>query len=888
MKKICLVAHTHWDREWYKPFQFFRTKLVYVIDHLIGMLEENPDFGSFMLDGQTVVLEDYLKIRPERTGRMKTLIASGRIITGPWYIQPDEFAPDAESLVRNLLVGMKQASSFGKPMMVGYLPDSFGHSSQMPQILRGFGIDSAVLMRGVDFDAVGSSEFSWKGLNGDEVLCVYLLKGYMNAMFLSKERMVNNIRLKKIEAELGPLTCGDSVLVMNGVDHAFAQSQSAALKPSRLEDYIGELKNSLSGTKTLEGELITPRHHRVHTSIASTRINQKAENRKLSIMLERTAEPVCLTASLFGAEYPAGLLNEAWKTLLQNQTHDGICGCCTDEVHREMDQRFAAVRQILTALVNGHGRAMAGRIASGKGGGIGLAVFNTSLRAGRFYVEAEVVTDGAFDLSDEDDQEVRYQKISSETLDISKNSIWTLYLGTPQQAEKTRIIFPVEFNSVFGYRFFGLRPVEPVAAGKADFEKVTAAAAEFANDFYKLKIETDGSINLIDIQSGREFSGLNVFEDSGEGGDTYNHSPLEEDIPFTTKGGVAAVSVVETGCCRSVFRIEQELRLPVSLGKDGKSRSEEFRVLPIRTLVTVYPDSARIDFSVELENNVLSHRLRALFRFGAIVDESFAETQFGVVRRKTAVPACGEDWPEKPLPIYSMQRFAGLADESCTLAVLNRGLTEYEVFQDDQSTLAVTLHRGVSMMGKPDLAIRPGRASGIEIPVPDAESLGLLRREYSLLIGRDLSFNRITAEADSYTSPPTAIQSGLNIERIKKENKDFFKYLSIDNLQSVIGERLKGLPRSVADLISLNTDALAVSAVKKAEDDDSVIIRLYNPGQTEITGGVLTANFTHDSACIVNLGEEKQAELYGKGEYLLPEIGPFCQITIKLIRGNQK
>ncbi len=155
MSKIHVVPHTHWDREWYKPFQYFRVKLVYVIDRIMDILESNEDFQYFLLDGQTIVLEDYLQIKPENEGRLQELIQAGRLVVGPWYVQPDAFAPDGESLIRNLLLGIGMAEDFGKSMMVGYLPDTFGHSGQLPHILKGFGIELAVMMRGVDAEAIG-------------------------------------------------------------------------------------------------------------------------------------------------------------------------------------------------------------------------------------------------------------------------------------------------------------------------------------------------------------------------------------------------------------------------------------------------------------------------------------------------------------------------------------------------------------------------------------------------------------------------------------------------------------------------------------------------------------------------------------------------------------
>ena len=892
MKNFHIIAHTHWDREWYKPFQSFRVKLVYMIDSLINLLEEDETFKTFMLDGQSIVLEDYLKIKPENEKRLRDLIKAGRIIIGPWYIQPDEFAPDAESLIRNLQIGLKISSSFGRPMQVGYLPDSFGHSAQMPQILRGFGIDSAVVMRGVDFDKIKSTEFNWKGLNGDEVIGIYLIKGYSNAMFLSKDNNINIIRLKKLESELGNFTVADSILVMNGVDHAFPQPQVASLCDKKsgwrldsLESYINDIKSIKTDFATLDGELITPRHHRVHTSIASTRINQKAENRKLSTSIERVLEPLCTIATLFGAEYPQGLINEAWKLLISNQTHDGICGCCIDEVHREMDQRFTQVRQITDALIKNHSRALS-YMADLKG--YSIMVFNTAMTTGIRYIEAEVFVEGSFVLENQQGDIVETQIISVEDVDLSKNSIWTLYLGTPQPAKKVHIIFKCNFNSVLGFKYYRIKPTK-------DELKVPSLDTEskeefcFENGFYKMEIALDGSLSILDKDSGKFYERLNYYEDQGEGGDSYNHSPLKKDKSILSIDFTASVNKIEDGFHRKCFRIINNMRVPKSLSNDGLSRSHDEEDMKITTLVFVYKQSRRIDFSVEINNKVFSHRIRALFPFGKKVDSSFAETQFGIIERSTAKPIYGDDWPEIPLPIYSMQRFAGLRSGGEILAVLNRGLSEYEVYNPDNAILGITLHRGVSIMGRSNLAIRPGRASGVEVKTPDAESIGSLHREYSLLIGTGFENRDLFSEADYYVSPNLAVQNRLNLDKIKKNNQDFFKFTSIENLKLLIARNLESVSSSDCDLISLGRGDLSISAIKKAEDDNSIILRLFNPSTEVVNKEVLKLNFPHTGLFIVNLKEEDIGIIseYG-GDYILPDVGSFSQITIKINREVKK
>jgi alpha-mannosidase len=145
---IHLVPHTHWDREWYEPFQVFRMRLVDLIDQLLERMAADPRL-RFTLDGQAATVDDYLEIRPEAEDLIRQLIGEGRLAIGPWQILLDEFLVSGETIVRNLELGWARAEALGGAMRVGYLPDMFGHIAQMPQILRRAGIDRAVVWRGV-------------------------------------------------------------------------------------------------------------------------------------------------------------------------------------------------------------------------------------------------------------------------------------------------------------------------------------------------------------------------------------------------------------------------------------------------------------------------------------------------------------------------------------------------------------------------------------------------------------------------------------------------------------------------------------------------------------------------------------------------------------------
>src|SRR6266496_4070430 len=401
---IILVPHTHWDREWYQTFQQFRMRLVHAIDRLLDILDHDPKFTHFMLDGQTIILDDYLEVRPEHAERLKNYIRSGRIQVGPWYLQPDEFLVSGESLVRNLQIGLRQAAGYGEPMRVGYVPDCFGHIAQLPQILRGFGIESAVFWRGVGSEA-HKSEFYWAAPDGTQVLVIHLADalGYANArnMPLTPEELVARVEL--LTAPLLPKATTNTLLFMNGSDHLepqdglpetieAANGLLAHISPEqeKILTHVGHVDENNNGRhfdgihvrigtlpqyveaihqqngghaqgadesqkamplQILSGEMRSSQYSHLLPAVLSTRMWIKQQNTATEHLLERWVEPLTAWAWKLGAAYPGGLVRLAWKYLLQNHPHDSICGCSIDQVHRENAIRFTQSQQISESII---------------------------------------------------------------------------------------------------------------------------------------------------------------------------------------------------------------------------------------------------------------------------------------------------------------------------------------------------------------------------------------------------------------------------------------------------------------------------------------------------------------------------------------------------------
>lgn len=400
---VCILPHTHWDREWYLPFEQFRARLVDTVDRLLEIMQADPSFERFTLDGQSIILSDYLAMRPERAPLIADLIRQRRLGVGPWYVLPDEFLVSGEALIRNLAMGRRTAAPFGEPLATGYLPDSFGHIAQMPQILRGFGIEGAMLSRGLgdEGEALGS-EFWWEALDGSRVLCVHQVRGYCNLVALGyrmpsdlfEERPPDpELAVERVRQEVGllePYARAGVILLNNGCDHQpasphlsqlIARLRSAfphlAIRWATPDDVIREILARRPDLGVWRGELRGSRYTPLIPGVLSARTYLKQANEAAQTALERCAEPMAALAWTLGEPDAHAFLDHAWELLLQNHPHDSICGCSVDAVHREMLPRFDRVRESAEEITRGSMQAIARRIdTEGVPAGLPLVVFN--------------------------------------------------------------------------------------------------------------------------------------------------------------------------------------------------------------------------------------------------------------------------------------------------------------------------------------------------------------------------------------------------------------------------------------------------------------------------------------------------------------------------------
>jgi mannosylglycerate hydrolase len=701
--RLHVVPHTHWDREWYRPFEAFRHDLIGVVDEVLDTLEADPAFVSFLLDGQAAVVEDYLEVRPECADRVRALVEAGRLSIGPWYVLPDEFLVSPETHVLNIREGRRVTERFGGGLRVGYLPDQFGHISQMPQLLRLMGLDTAVLWRGVPAE-VRSDHFWWQAPDGSRVLVAYLFRAYSNGIALPTEPEALAARLADEAQQLRDWVAGEDALLMNGNDHHPIQpALPAALSQARLEPGLTAEMSSLPGylatlqpgehTHRLPGELRSSDGSNILMGTLSSRVRLKQLRGTVEDRLERYASPLAdLVLPPRGAQH----LALARRALLLDAPHDTVCGCSADQVHEESGVRLRSALTIVESVIHEAGRAISGPSRPAFDAGPRLpVVWNPSARrrgglcmgrlAGQPGVGVQVLSEQPEpDLPDEEwtlDREgarrllrnTRSQSFGNEWI---SDLVWTrtgdelmvrvlLAQERPDAGEpdltgsvRARLLHLVEDPEVTTFKVELQRRQAPAVAflstaitglswsavqpaGPPALELRDGRLPSIGNDQIEVHARADGRIDVVDRVGGVRLEGLNRLVDCGDRGDLYNFDPpLDPGIVADAEN--VEWEVVDRGPVLASIRARMVYRLPVGLGPDRERRSDQ--TVPVKLTCTygVAAGESLVRVRVECADNVADHRLRAHFPVPA-GGSAVAMGHFDLVSRDTGPPPI-PDW----------------------------------------------------------------------------------------------------------------------------------------------------------------------------------------------------------------------------------------------------
>jgi alpha-mannosidase len=824
VQTVGIVPHTHWDREWYAPFQAYRLQLVHLLDDLLDLLETDPTYPRFLLDGQTALLDDYLEVRPAGEGRVAALVGAGRLQIGPFMVLMDELMVSGETIVRDLQLGLARAEQFGSPpTAVGYLPDMFGHVAQMPQILRLAGLEHAVVWRGVPAE-IERTAFWWDAPDGSRVRAEYLYGSYSNGRELPDDPWQLVARARNYEIELGPARLPDGdVLLMNGSDHlppqrdlgrtvarANAVQDEYRFAITSLEEYVAA--QPTAGLPVWRGELRSGARANVLMGVASNRVDVHQEAAAAERVLERRAEPLS-TLFLGADEYPDTLLGIGWRNLVLNSAHDSSCACSHDDVVDAVRVRYQEARHVGEALALDALEALARQVgappsatvavnatASPRGGLVSVLVPGTGpvhlvavdgdrpcptqvVRTRRGEGVSAVVTGrkirwvldlmrgpelaGArvtrVERRDREGGVVEYTfhdaAPGDPDLDLESTREELLALGDAgatvairqRRAEVREVVFAAAEVPPFGWRTY--RVVE----GEGPGTEVGARGTVLANEHVRVEVDAhDGTITI--EADGVRVSGANRYVDGGDGGDTYNYSPPDDDTIFDAPESVS-VEPTESGPARARLVVTSRYRLPTHAIGDERScsrRSDATLPADVRTTLELRTGERFLRVRTELDNRVRDHRLRAHFPLPARVLGSDAECAFAVVHRGLTA----EGGPhEHGLPTFVSRRFVDCSDGEVGLALLHDGLLEYEVVADG-TELALTLLRATGYLSRAELAFRPNPAGPLD-PLEGPQLQRPLVLEYALLPHRgNWRDARLAEAADDFLLPLDGVRSG--------------------------------------------------------------------------------------------------------------------------------
>lgn len=770
-KTFSFYLHTHWDREWYFTFEQYRMQLPGVIGNIIKQIESGA-LPSFQLDGQAVVLEDVLEIQPQLRNKIESLVKSGKLFIGPWYVLCDHMLVSGESLIRNMKTGLSVARQFGKPMMVGYSPDTFGHTQDMPRLLRGFSIDKAVVWRGVPGSLVDDgTEFIWESPDGSTVFCHLLTRGYYHTFF--HEAKDPNKPYGSSIANWAASKINNSALVPVGGDHIGAppsfnhqlqmlkdsmkdNGHTPSLEVVSLSDYLGKLERAQESSKKQipiwEGELRDNQSTDkifagyLLPGVLSSRLYLKKENRGAEHRLFKIVEPVSTFASgLNLLKYPFEELLYTLKQVLRNQPHDSICGCSIDPVHQEMMSRYQGINSILdnlelrvreslltssqaskTSASQGFSRSrllLADPLASVKD----FLLFNFSSRP----VSGPVPFEMAFDNQKLTDAEV--QKEIAAALDNKNFQIdviekctdlfgWSGGVPTYRDVTRTR-------GYLYADKIPPLGCANYSASNMPENAAVKAKENSLSNQFLNLKVDAKGNVS---VEAGKKKYDLGLtFKDQGDGGDSYNFDPLYEDEPVKATFKECRTSL--EGPLVSSITLHHEIEIPETVEErpdrsmldahENKNSLNFFKRSKTKikhqlyTEISVKAGVPILFFKTTWENKSLDHRLEVVFN--AKAKETYSENHFSLVRRdvtKSSPKLPVKRAQEAPLDRFPCQRFFIAGDQ----LFLNSGLPEYSANED---SVSITLLRSFSMLSRPGLWARGGGA-GPYIETPEGNCLG--------------------------------------------------------------------------------------------------------------------------------------------------------------------
>lgn len=859
--KVFVFSHVHWDREWYKTYQEFRFDLVKVIDNIFDLLQ-SQEYEYFILDGQTIVIEDYLEIRPKLLNTLKSWVKSGKLLIGPWYILPDEFLVSGESIIRNLLFGIKISKDLGADPKIGYLPDMFGHISQMPQILKGFNLNYSILWRGAN---PNKDLFYWEGLDKTKIISLHLTDGYYNTILINYENQRKDLEnhLKKLKDK-----ANKNILFPSGGDHLGAidnfkevlndisiNNKDYIFQQSNIIDFFNEIDKSTIN-EIVSGELKYPSSAYILPGVYSSRTYLKQENFKLQNIITNIVEPISTIAWLHGDDYKEEFINIIWKKLLQNQPHDSICGCSTDQVHKEMIIRYDEANQISNKIIKDSMDYISSLFNLEKDKNYFL-LYNLSHWEYNGIIKLNFDTQN-LDLEDiiildENDKDIYFEVLKSYKTRKFVSEIDVL----PDWVNIKRFEISIKVKGFKGlsYKLLKVLETENNLKLKDNFQ---LNENSISNSIIKISLE-DNDVFL--YYNNRKYI-INKFIVTGDVGDEYNYSPPLNDYIIEAK--IENYKIVENNSLSSTLKLDYILELPEKINNDRKSYIDNKVINKIETYITINDEEKKIYFKTNIDNKAEDFRLRTYFSQDIInKDEKsvYYDTAFGILKTdlKTNQDSFDvEKQKERREETFAVQNYASLFSDNQGLGIFTKGIPEFEIYEDNNIFyLSSTLIRAVGWLSRDDLRTRGGGA-GPSFETPEAQCKGLNTFEYSLeLFDQNFYDSNLNKSALQYSND-------ILIKQFESKNKKNNYILN--------------------SLVNIYPESIVISALKKSENDKGFIIRFYNPTDKKLDYSILLEeNLNIYDAFLVNMNEDRIQKLNLKDNKITNSINPFEIISIEVL-----
>ncbi len=859
IKKIYYLASTHWDREWHKTFQGFRFVLVNRINEIIDVLEKDPSFKTFTLDGQTIVLDDYCEIEPDNKEKLMKLIKDGRIVVGPWYTMPDEFLVSGESLIRNLIIGHNLAKAYGgRAMKYGYICDIFGHIAQMPQIFKGFNINGALLGRGTNYHNC-PAHFIWESPDGSRCITFKVpeelgygtfwgdvYEPYESGKDPDKENIIKRACAyvdKEIKRSDVPY-----VVLMDGMDHArihelapwvasrLSEIYGCPVVFDNMENLVKELSDYVDIMPVKKGELnetakMPSNHNMLITNTLSSRYDLKKENDTCQALLEKWMLPMAAVGELTGFRVQKAYTDIAYRYLVKCHAHDSICGCSIDAVHKDMHYRFRQVKNIGNEVVKAVISHLVKDTSDDESSDARLLTvfnplpyprhetitvtidFNQDFRSKFKEMSGNEIKNG-FKIIDEKGGEIPYNLVN-----ISYNS-FTERPGrfSRYEADLYTISFTADLSPM-GMTQYLIMPYEkPIRY----LDEMSTSDTSCENECIRLNINPDGTINILDKETGKEYKNLLSYIDNGEIGDGWLHITPVNDRAVSSSGSCCAIEKIDDGPASCTFRVTNYMKVPKKIiqGLHGNYRSDETVELRIASEITLSAANRWVDVRTIVNNTALDHRLRLKLPTGIDTNEYYVNQALYFTKRKTGFNRDTGDWKEPDLPEKSFESIVMKRDKDGDgLAFISEaGLHECAALDDKNGTILITLLRSFSKT-----VLTDGEHDG--------QLQQLLEYRYRLV-------------------PVKSSDNFADMIRIK------------DCLQAGImamSRRVQttGLTLERTSAFSLTGDNVVLSLIKRPEDqeDGSVIVRVSNYSDSVSTAS-LRCMYPIEKAYVTNLLEE--------------------------------